>query len=49
MVEPLMRISIPEIRQHNWFNNNLPHYLDVPPLDTTEQAYRKVRSSFSIM
>ncbi|EOA17917.1 hypothetical protein CARUB_v10006326mg [Capsella rubella] len=38
MVDPTKRISIPEIRQHPWFNNNLPSYLAIPPLDTTEQA-----------
>lgn len=43
MVDPMMRISIPEIRQHPWFNNNLPRYLVIPPLDTTEQA-KEVRT-----
>ncbi|XP_010450810.1 PREDICTED: SNF1-related protein kinase catalytic subunit alpha KIN11-like [Camelina sativa] len=38
MVDPLMRITIPEIRQHPWFNNHLPPYLAIPPLDTREQA-----------
>ncbi|CAH2079874.1 unnamed protein product [Thlaspi arvense] len=41
MVDPLLRISIPGIRQHPWFNNQIPLYLAVPPLDTTEQA-RKI-------
>ncbi|CAA0406316.1 unnamed protein product [Arabidopsis thaliana] len=38
MVDPTMRISITEIRQHPWFNNHLPLYLSIPPLDTIEQA-----------
>ncbi|CAH8277527.1 unnamed protein product [Arabidopsis lyrata] len=38
MVDPLMRISIAEIRQHPWFNNDLPPYLTIHPLDTIEQA-----------
>ncbi|XP_019089245.1 PREDICTED: SNF1-related protein kinase catalytic subunit alpha KIN11-like [Camelina sativa] len=38
MVDPLMRITIPEIRQHPWFNKNLPPCLATPPLATTEQA-----------
>ncbi|KAF8109355.1 hypothetical protein N665_0097s0010 [Sinapis alba] len=37
-VDPMMRISIHGIRQHTWFNNQLPPYLAAPPLDTTEQA-----------
>lgn len=43
MVDPLMRISIPAIRQHPWFNNYLPPYLAIPPIDTTKQA-KKVRT-----
>ncbi|KAG7543881.1 Protein kinase domain [Arabidopsis thaliana x Arabidopsis arenosa] len=38
MVDPLMRISITEIRQHPWFNNHLPFYLYIPPLDTIEET-----------
>ncbi|CAA7055428.1 unnamed protein product [Microthlaspi erraticum] len=41
-VEPLRRISIPEIRQHPWFHNDLPHDLAVPPSDAREQAYNKI-------
>ncbi|XP_033145974.1 SNF1-related protein kinase catalytic subunit alpha KIN12 isoform X3 [Brassica rapa] len=37
-VDPMMRISIPGIRQHPWFSSKLPPYLAAPPLDTTEQA-----------
>ncbi|WZZ53417.1 hypothetical protein YC2023_053524 [Brassica napus] len=37
-VDPMMRISIPGIRQHPWFSTKLPPYLAAPPLDTTEQA-----------
>ncbi|KAG7548533.1 Protein kinase domain [Arabidopsis suecica] len=38
MVDPLMRISIAEIRHHLWFNNDLPLYLTIHPLDTIEQS-----------
>ncbi|XP_024014680.1 SNF1-related protein kinase catalytic subunit alpha KIN11 isoform X1 [Eutrema salsugineum] len=41
MVDPVMRISIAEIRQHPWFNIHVPGYLAAPPLDTAEQA-RKI-------
>ncbi|KAJ4902396.1 SNF1-related protein kinase 1.3 [Raphanus sativus] len=37
-VDPMMRISIPGIRQHRWFDSKLPPYLAAPPLDNTEQA-----------
>ncbi|CAH8289987.1 unnamed protein product [Eruca vesicaria subsp. sativa] len=37
-VEPVKRITIPEIRQHRWFQTRLPRYLAVPPPDTLEQA-----------
>lgn len=46
-VDPMMRISIPGIRQHPWFSNQLPPYLAAPPLDTTEQV-REVRALFII-
>lgn len=29
LVDPLKRITIPEIRQHPWFNTHLPRYLAV--------------------
>lgn len=37
MVDPIIRISIPEIRQHPWFNIHIPRYLAVPPLDISAQ------------
>ncbi|KAL3676708.1 hypothetical protein R1sor_026656 [Riccia sorocarpa] len=37
-VDPMKRITIPEIRQHPWFQAHLPHYLDVPPPDSIQQA-----------
>ncbi|GJP44737.1 hypothetical protein CLOM_g4094 [Closterium sp. NIES-68] len=40
LVDPLLRITIPEIRQHPWFCAKLPRYLAVPPPDTVEQAKR---------
>ncbi len=30
IVDPLKRITIPEIRQHSWFQMNLPKYLMQP-------------------
>src|SRR5690554_3990589 len=31
VVDPMKRITIPEIRQHQWFTHKLPTYLSVPP------------------
>mmetsp|Transcript_4722 Transcript_4722/g.9611 ORF Transcript_4722/g.9611 Transcript_4722/m.9611 type:complete len:490 (-) Transcript_4722:61-1530(-) len=39
-VDPLKRITIPEIRQHGWFSLHLPRYLAVPPPDTVTQAQK---------
>ncbi|XP_044506977.1 SNF1-related protein kinase catalytic subunit alpha KIN10-like [Mangifera indica] len=38
IVDPMKRISIPDIRQHPWFQAHLPRYLAVPPPDTMQQA-----------
>ncbi|XP_047314748.1 SNF1-related protein kinase catalytic subunit alpha KIN10-like [Impatiens glandulifera] len=38
VVNPMKRITIPEIRQHSWFQAHLPRYLAVSPPDTTQQA-----------
>nr|AFN89137.1 sucrose non-fermenting 1 [Mesembryanthemum crystallinum] len=38
VVDPMKRITIPEIRQHPWFQAHLPRYLAVPPPDTMQQA-----------
>ncbi|KAK3409218.1 SNF1-related protein kinase catalytic subunit alpha KIN10 isoform X1 [Eucalyptus grandis] len=38
IVNPMKRITIPEIRQHPWFQAHLPRYLAVPPPDTMQQA-----------
>ncbi|CAN6452346.1 unnamed protein product [Victoria cruziana] len=38
VVDPMKRITIPEIRQHVWFQAHLPRYLAVPPPDTMQQA-----------
>ncbi|KAL0691665.1 hypothetical protein Bca4012_091344 [Brassica carinata] len=38
VVDPMKRVTIPEIRQHNWFQAHLPRYLAVPPPDTVQQA-----------
>lgn len=38
IVDPMKRITIPEIRQHSWFLAHLPRYLAVPPPDTMQQV-----------
>lgn len=38
VVDPMKRMTIPEIRQHPWFQAHLPRYLAVPPPDSTQQA-----------
>ncbi|XP_020218617.1 SNF1-related protein kinase catalytic subunit alpha KIN10 [Cajanus cajan] len=38
VVDPMRRMTIPEIRQHPWFQARLPRYLAVPPPDTLQQA-----------
>ncbi|XP_010258233.1 PREDICTED: SNF1-related protein kinase catalytic subunit alpha KIN10-like [Nelumbo nucifera] len=38
IVDPMKRMTIPEIRKHPWFQAHLPRYLTVPPPDTKEQA-----------
>lgn len=38
VVDPVRRANISEIRQHPWFQANLPRYLAVPPPDTTQQV-----------
>lgn len=40
LVDPLKRATIPEIKQHPWFQFRLPRYLAVPPPDTNQQAKR---------
>lgn len=40
LVDPLKRVTIPEIKQHPWFQFRLPRYLAVPPPDTVQQAKR---------
>lgn len=48
VVDPMKRMTIPEIRQHPWFQARLPRYLAVPPPDTTQQA-KKVGKLFECM
>jgi 5'-AMP-activated protein kinase catalytic alpha subunit len=36
VVDPLKRMTIPEIRQHYWFKHRLPRYLAVPAPDVTQ-------------
>ncbi|VFQ58493.1 unnamed protein product [Cuscuta campestris] len=38
IVDPMKRVTIPEIRTHPWFQAHLPRYLAVPPPDTMQQA-----------
>ncbi|XP_061358095.1 SNF1-related protein kinase catalytic subunit alpha KIN10-like [Gastrolobium bilobum] len=38
VVDPMKRMTIPEIRQHPWFQVRLPRYLAVPPPNTLQQA-----------
>lgn len=38
VVDPMKRMTIPEIRTHPWFQAHLPRYLAVPPPDTLKQA-----------
>ncbi|XP_075493127.1 SNF1-related protein kinase catalytic subunit alpha KIN10-like isoform X1 [Primulina tabacum] len=38
IVDPMKRITIPDIRAHPWFQAHLPRYLAVPPPDTAQQA-----------
>ncbi|KAK4393144.1 SNF1-related protein kinase catalytic subunit alpha KIN10 [Sesamum angolense] len=42
IVDPMKRMTIPEIRAHPWFQAHLPRYLAVPPPDTTQQAKKEV-------
>jgi 5'-AMP-activated protein kinase catalytic alpha subunit len=38
VVDHMKRMTIPEIRQHPWFQEKLPRYLAVPSPDTIQQA-----------
>ncbi|GLT74398.1 hypothetical protein SLA2020_462010 [Shorea laevis] len=38
IVDPIKRITIPEIQQHHWFRAHLPRYLAVPLPNAMEQA-----------
>jgi len=40
LVDPLKRITIPEVRQHPWFTVNLPRYLAVMQADTAMTHHR---------
>lgn len=48
VVDPMKRVTIPEIRQHAWFQAHLPRYLAVPPPDTMQQA-KKVFCLFVVL
>ncbi|MCD7466024.1 SNF1- protein kinase catalytic subunit alpha kin10 [Datura stramonium] len=36
IVDPMKRITLPDIRQHQWFKIHLPRYLAVPPPDARQ-------------
>ncbi|KAI3520865.1 hypothetical protein L1887_10317 [Cichorium endivia] len=38
VVDPMKRMTIPEIRAHPWFQAHLPRYLAVPPPDSMQQV-----------
>nr|XP_043631820.1 SNF1-related protein kinase catalytic subunit alpha KIN10 isoform X1 [Erigeron canadensis]XP_043631821.1 SNF1-related protein kinase catalytic subunit alpha KIN10 isoform X1 [Erigeron canadensis] len=38
VVDPMKRMTIPEIRGHPWFQAHLPRYLAVPPPDSMQQV-----------
>ncbi|KAG6466799.1 hypothetical protein ZIOFF_075389 [Zingiber officinale] len=40
VVDPMKRITIGQIREHEWFKIRLPRYLAVPPPHTSQQAKR---------
>lgn len=46
IVDPMKRMTIPEIRQHPWFQAHLPRYLAVPPPDTMQQAKKVCNAVF---
>lgn len=48
IVDPMKRMTIPEIRAHPWFQAHLPRYLAVPPPDTVQQAKKVSISVLSI-
>lgn len=38
LVDPLKRITLPEVRSHPWFTPHLPRYLAVPAVDAAAQV-----------
>ncbi|XP_022144438.1 SNF1-related protein kinase catalytic subunit alpha KIN10-like [Momordica charantia] len=40
VVDPLRRITIPQIRQHPWFQAHLPRYLALKPISITQQVQK---------
>ncbi|CAI5941865.1 unnamed protein product [Closterium sp. NIES-64] len=49
LVDPMKRITIPEIRHHPWFLAKLPRYLAVPPPNAAEQAKRIDEEIFQVV
>lgn len=38
VVDPMKRITIPEIRRHPWFTHKLPAYLSRPPFKIEKEV-----------
>ncbi|KAJ1398739.1 Serine/threonine-protein kinase, active site [Sesbania bispinosa] len=49
VVDPMKRMTIPEIRQHTWFQVSLPRYLALPPPDHIMQLTKKLYVFVHIM
>lgn len=53
-IDQMKRITISEIRQHPWFQQNLPTYLTFPPevsslgADIDEEIVEEIESKFSV-
>ncbi len=45
VVDPLKRISIPEIRKLDWFKKDLPAYLSSSSIDRFENEFQNVDTS----
>ncbi|XP_051115192.1 SNF1-related protein kinase catalytic subunit alpha KIN10-like [Andrographis paniculata] len=49
IVDPMKRMTIPEIHAHPWFQAHLQRYLAVPPPDTAQLAEKDVKSGFLVI
>lgn len=48
LVDPVKRMTIPEIRQHPWFKLHLPRYLAVPAPDVTQHLKKVIHCNLFI-